>query len=543
MPTSSPAPSPTVPCSSSGSTRSASALRRGSIASLAALFVACGGSGGNATDPAPSPPPPSPAPSPGTAFYLSPSGDNSADCHSVATPCKSFTGVFAKVSAGDELILLDGVYSAAAGTGTMHWNNGAQSAQIPSGTAGRPTTVRALNPGKVTIQGTLFIGRSFRKDSYIAVQGLTFEGGSDLYNTSFVTIKDCGFHGGLGVGTNDHDNGNTDNLIEDVWVWAAQERIIAINYRAHRNVWRRVVVRGDGCGTAACTGSGNPNVGFTVYESHDVSVQNMLVVDRILMPSDEPYSDFAVAQHTSLSEGDYALGRNEWLGTMSLNGPDTGYYMEPDAGGTVDPTIKISNAVAWNAPGGFNIARSGTGNLLENLTAFGQAGDAIRVAPELGPNGTMRNIVAHGNGRYAINSAYRASYVNVNGSWTSQFNQTTPTNIVSGNPLGIALKYLTRIEAGSSLKGTGLGGADIGANVVFRYGKDGARHGDTDFNTLSTTPLWPWPNETRIKAEMCAATTRGFCSAGTRLGGAGAVTLTTYVWEALGYPIPADIYP
>lgn len=451
--------------------------------------------------------------------------------------------MFAKMSAGDDLVLLDGTYSAAAGTGTMHWNDGANSAQIPSGTPGKATMVRALNPGKVTVQGTLFIGRSFRKDSYIAVQGMTFEGGGDLYNTSFVTIKDCGFHGGLGVGTNDHDNGNTDNLIEDVWAWAAQQRIIAINYRAHRNVWRRVVVRGDGCGTSACTGSGNPNVGFTVYESHDVSVQNMLVVDRVLAPSDEPYSDFAVAQHTGLNMGDYALGRNEWLGTMSLNGPDIGYYMEPDAGGTVDQTIKISNAVAWNAPGGFNMARAGTGNLLENLTAFAQGDDAIRVVPNSGSDWTLRNIVAHGSGRYAINSAYAASFVNVNGSWSSPFNLTTPTGILPGNPLGSALKYLTRIEAGSSLKGTGNGGADVGANVVYRYGKDGARQGETDFNTLGTAPLWPWPNEARIKAEMCAVTARGFCSGGTRLGGTSPVTLTTYVWEALGHPIPAGIYP
>ena len=446
------------------------------------------------------------------------------------------------MAAGDELVLLDGSYSAAVGTGTMHWNNGTNSAQIPSGAAGRATTIRALNPGKVVIQGGLFIGRSTRKDSYIAVQGLTFEGGGELYNTSFVTIKDCGFHGGFGIGTNDHENGNTDNLIEDVWAWADQQRIIAINYRAHRNVWRRVVVRGDGCGTSECTGSGNPNVGFTVYESHDVSVQNMLVVDRILAPGDEPYSDFAVAQHTP-DAPQYALGRNEWLGTMSLNGPDIGYYMEPDVGGTVDQTIKISNAVAWNSPGGFNMARSGTNNVLENLTVFARGDDAVRVAPEL-LNGILRNVVVQGTGRYAINSAYQGDFVNVNGTWSSSpFNQTTPSNILPGNPLGSALKYLTRIEAGASLKGKGVGGADVGANVVYRYGTDGKRHAEVGYNSLGTAALWPWPNEARIKAEMCAATARGFCSNGQRLGGTGPVTLTTYVWEALGNAIPAGIYP
>lgn len=518
-------------------------LRRRLLTSLVSLFAACGGGNGGA----PADVSPSPAPGPivvGPAYYLSPSGNNGADCRSAATACKSFASVFAKMAAGDQLVLLDGTYSAAAGTGTMHWNNGTNSAQIPSGSASQPTLVRALNPGRVTIQGALFIGRSTRKDSHIAVQGLTFEGGGELYNTSFVSVKDCGFHGGLSIGTNDHDNGNTDNLIEDVWVWAAQERIIAINYRAHRNVWRRVVVRGDGCGTAACTGSGNPNVGFTVYESHDVSVQNVLVVDRVLASSDEPYSDFAVAQHTPGAL--YALGRNEWLGTMSLNGPDIGYYMEPDVGGTVDPTIKISNAVAWNAPGGFNMARSGSNNLLENLTVFARGDDAIRVAPELVGTGALRNVVVQGTGRYAINSAYPGDYVSVNGTWgQGQFNQTTPTHVLPGNPnpLGSALKYLPRIESGGSLKGQGSSGADVGANVVYRYGAGGKRFGEAGFNTLSSVALWPWPNESRIKAEMCAATTRGFCSTAKRLDGVNPVTLTSYVWEALGNAIPTGIYP
>lgn len=78
------------------------------------------------------------------------------------------------------------------------------------------------------------------------------------------------------------------NLVEDVWVWAAGERAIAMNYRSHRNVWRRMMVRGDGCGTTACAGSGNPNVGFTVHDSQDVSVQNVLVLDRVLLPGDAP---------------------------------------------------------------------------------------------------------------------------------------------------------------------------------------------------------------------------------------------------------------
>lgn len=480
-----------------------------------------------------------------TTYYLSPTGSDTANNgRSLSSPWKSFAQAFGSMAAGDELILLDGTYSSAAGTGYINYQ-GTGSAQPPSGTSlSNVTYVHALNPGNVTVQGGLFIGRSTRKDSFIKIQGITFEGGGDLYNTSYVTIKDCGFHGSFGIGTNDHDNGNDYDLIEDVWVWASGERIIAINYRSHHNVWRRVVVRGDGCGTPACSGSGNPNVGITVYNSMDVSVQNVIVVDRILAVTDEPYGDFAVAQHAPGPD----FGRAEWLGTISLKAPDTGYYMEPDLGGTVDQTIKISNAVAWDAEGeGFNIARAGTNNLLENLTAYGRTGDSFRIAPEL-TSGILRNAISANSGRYGINSEYVPIYVDVYNARSSPYNQTTCVlGCYTSNPMADgatpSLKYLTRIESGSLLKGKGLGGADIGANVLKRYGNDDTRYGETGYNTLTSTSLWPWPNEDRIKREMCANTTRGFCSTGQRLGNVGPVTLTTYIWEYLGNPIPSGVYP
>lgn len=480
-----------------------------------------------------------------TTYYLSPTGSDTANNgRSLSSPWKSFAKAFGSMAAGDELILLDGNYSAAAGTGYINYQ-GTGSAQPPSGTSlSNVTYVHALNPGNVTVQGSLFIGRSTRKDSFIKIQGITFEGGGDLYNTSYVTIKDCGFHGSFGIGTNDHDNGNDYNLIEDVWVWASGERIIAINYRSHHNVWRRVVVRGDGCGTSACSGSGNPNVGITVYNSMDVSVQNVIVVDRILAATDEPYGDFAVAQHAPGPN----FGRAEWLGTISLNSPDNGYYMEPDVGGTVDPTIKISNAVAWDsADWGFNIARSGTNNLMENLTAYARTGDGVRIAPEL-TSGTLRNVMSVNAGRYGINSGYKPSYANVYNARSGAYSNTTcSVGCYVSNPLAdgvtASLKHIVRVESGSLLKTLGLGGADIGANVLNRYGNDGSRFGETGYNTLTSTSLWPWPNEDRIKREMCANTTRGFCSAGQRLGNVGPVTLTTYIWEYLGNPIPSGVYP
>ncbi len=70
--------------------------------------------------------------------------------------------------------------------------------------------------------------------------------------------------------------------------------------------------------------------------------------------------------------------------------------------------------------------------------------------------------------------------------------------------------------------------------MVKRYGSDGTRYGEAGYNTLTNTDLWPWSNEDRIKADMSAVSTRGFCASGQ--------TLTKYIWEYLGNTIPPEIY-
>lgn len=407
---------------------------------------------------------PPPPPPPSGARVASPTGSGTA-CTDAA-PCSFDTAL----GVAGTIVLKDGTYP---GVG---WNGSAEPRRILSG-----STVQAQNPGGAVING-LFIGRSTRKDSNITVRGVRIEGGATLYNTQRVTLKDVGVHGPLDVGTNDHANGNTDNLIEDVWVWASGQRIIAINYRADRNVWRRVIVRGDGCGTAACAGSGNPNVGITIYDSSDVSFQNVLVLDRVLASGDSPYSDFACAQHTP---NQYLWGRNEWLGIVSLNAPDQALYCEPDQviAGAVSATIR--DALLWNGYG-LNLARQGR-FVVDGVTVTNKgAGDGVRVAPELSGSGTtVSRVTVGGSGRYAVNSAVSPSQCNVTGSWQSAYNQT---------------------------QCSGAGTSPAAWTLPPRYGVDGTRYGDAGVNAVGGA-LLPWPNDARIRAEMCVGTSRGFCSA------------------------------
>lgn len=475
-------------------------------------------------------------------YYIAPQGSDRNSGLAQGKPMRSFYRVFRKMQGGDELVLLDGEYSDKNGNGFISFR-GRHSEQIPSGSKKRRTVVRALNRGKAYVHGQLFIGRSTRKDHDIVVDGITFKGGVHLYNTERIYIKNSGFEGPFALGTNDHDFGNTYNVIEDSWIWASGERIIATNYRSDYNVWRRVVIRGDGCALPACLGSGNPNVGITVYESNHVSVQNVIVVDRILGLG-SPYGDFAAAQHTP---GNYLFGKNEWLGTISVNAPDTGYYLEPDQGGTTDETIHFSNVVAWRShEAGINITRSGTNNILENLTVAHSGFDGIRIGRRL-TSGILRNAISYQAGRYAINSAY--PFVDtvvyrprVKSYYVDHCVRNCRVSNVMDDARVPSLKYPVRIEEGSPLKGAGKNGQDIGANVVYRYGRDGAAWGEPGFNELTRVPLWPWKNEDLIKQQMCRKTERGFCAKGTSRDRKSPLTLTRYIWELAGHTIPASVY-
>jgi hypothetical protein len=442
-------------------------------------------------------------------------------------------------------------------TGYLNYDDGTCSncAQIPSGTSRSNMTVyKSTDPTKTIVinsgsrQYALFMGRSDRKDSFIKVEGITFEGGWTLYNTKFIYLKTVGAHGAFkdggdvaGIGTSDGNWGNTNNLIEDCWIWGSN-RLTLSNYRASYTIFRRVLVRADGCGTAACTGSGNPNVGFTVYNSSNVSVQNMIIFDRVL-GGGEPYADFATAQHDA---GGVDLGAaeynklNEWLGSMSLNSEDTGMNSECDS--CTSPSVKIQDMAIIEPDGcGMDIGNANAGVTIQNVTilrAPGTGCDGLRLAPGV-TGGAVFNVNVSSSNRYAFNSAVTPSYSDAFNSGTDDYNQTTcSVGCLTSNPRAdgatVSIKYPTRIEAGSALKGTGSGSGDYGANIVYQYGVDGAFAGDVSSNTLSGTALWPWPNETRIRTEMCNGVSTNWC--------AGAKTFTTYVWEILGNTIPADIY-
>ena len=152
-----------------------------------------------------------------------------------------------------------------------------------------------------------------------------------------------------------------------------------------------------------------------------------------------------------------------------------------------------------------------------------------------------------------INSNYNYYYQNKVTFGSTFYGGITPTagphDVQGTNP---QIKYITREETGTPVYGTASDGGNIGATILYEIGTTGTLYGDTGYDTVTGTSLWPFPNEAVIKTDMASFSmvnpitsatisgTRGFAASGTSLCGA-PLSLTTYIWEALGYPTPSGM--
>lgn len=398
-------------------------------------------------------------------IYMSPDGRDSGRC-SEEKPCKTFDFAISRMEPGDGLILLPGFYSLSKnGSLSAATPNGRPirlSAQPPTGiSADKPTVVRAREPGSVEVEGGFTLGTRAEKVKHVVIYGITFLDQGHLRNADFSVVKNTGVKGSLGVGTNDHSDGCMYNLIEDVWIWGRNHRGNAVNYRAHHNVWRRVLVRDDGCDQPNCgEGRGNYSIGSTIYNSHDVTFENVIVFDRILGNNPHGYADFATAQHDSRRdpqpEGELN-GRNQWLGCMSINSEDAAINFEadevlefPEKTGTIKDFVALKTLHGLSLDGAHRPYKGNSYFEMDNLNLYTTQGGAFYVGCDV-----VNRIVDKG-----------------------------------------CAHQMTRINKGKYKPGM----SDV--LPKYRYGTQQA--------------LWPWPNESRIKSDICKNDDypRGFCQSG-----------------------------
>jgi hypothetical protein len=335
------------------------------------------------------------------------------------------------------------------------------------------------------------------------------------------------------------------------------------------------------------------------YSSSDISIQSSIVIDF-----GDPtyyYHDPGAGLYGGFSSHG-STGYTEYLGCIAFNieGPTdipinrlTGVAMTSPPGWmggfyaqtSSEPgdTRKLENCIAYNTASSVMLWRSDDTvnncsiiNSNEYMLDGGNDGYGVFGYTSASPtvtNTLFLNIAKDAIGGGESSSNDYNSFYEIGGTQCQSGGDCAGSNNVTYNPETNGLLYPTRIETGATdcggspcdLASAGSGGGRIGADTTYAYGRsytdtgiitfwgdpgynarqDGTDQGD---GVEPTRLMWPFPNEDVFRTHMKAYTAtdpyappghqtvsgdRGFAADG--------MTLTKYIWEALGNDCPDEI--
>lgn len=437
-------------------------------------------------------------------YYISPSGLNSNAGTSSGAPWLTFTFALPRLAPGDTLILVNGTYTAA-NSGVMQTICGTNAT---NGTAAAPITVKAQNERQAFIQGNgsayplLIIGCS-----YWTFEGIRMESADNpaLYAGSVVGVfgnsQSIILRRLLLRFNNRYDNSHGmvlaslhNSLIEENEIYSIHRHGISLGDSSNNpptfNTFRRNYINSRAYpdlagGVGRVSGDiTQGDTGISCYPCNNTIFENNIT---------ESWNTGFDIQAT------WNTVNNKYLGHISLSNDLNLIKARADLGdGTINIMprgTRLVNFLAVN--GGPSIAlylRSNKDTRCDNCTIIGgtgatawgifadqdggAAGDGVYTIA--GSNLLIANnaqgpfnlasqnsqlfdeVLVFGNGAAAVPAIPHASY----------------TNVITSDPaLGTCKVF---IPTGSPAKGTGVGGADIGANILYRY----------QAGVLTTSPLW-----------------------------------------------------
>jgi hypothetical protein len=414
--------------------------------------------------------------------YASPNGTGNG-----LSPSSPFriTNFKSQAAPGQVLCLLDGTYT--------NPGDGLELGSVPSGTPGNPITVRALNDGGAFIDGQhnhrVFF---FNGTSYWTIQGIDFanNGGSDDNamglgeNTHHLVVQRvCGWNATTpvaGVYSNSATWGlwnSHDNLFEDICAFGwGRNTFIDFEAATKNNIFRRVWVRWDGWADGAgatCPGPAIQTQYYTAYSNdiHDnwISIFSGGLYKTLYSgPGDPNHQDgfpcgsLGAGLVTRAGHADQSQGEH-WNGFINYGYPDNNDILGNGAG------LGLQNR--W-APIYFQDVFSDS--------RFGRAG--------------QQNI-----NLYACDFANADHYDIAVGSDCNLFHADRLTSIRNGDQQGsFVVPVTTNFNDCTSLGAcpnfyTGVGsGGTVGSRACFEYQN----------GSLTSTPLWPWRMDDRIKQAL-----------------------------------------
>ena len=358
-----------------------------------------------------------------------------------STPCNVGTWLASKAAPGGVLCLKDGTYK---GDSQM------LAFSTKSGTASAPITVRALNDGKVLIDGEFQRRPLDCNASYITVEGADLKNGHD--NVLVLRGSHCiarrvvawateSSDGGI---ENIADIGGAHNLLEDVALWGYARKILAMGARGGNgpNTARRVWAEHNG--SRAGSAQGNPTEAAEIgYNQSQVTMENVIARRNILTSATEPEA----AIH-AFSTHDSAL-----LGSIAFATASDHY--------DTDNLLNITAEAGSHAGSGFVTSRM----LVQDIVLYGEHARSDLKGYQIdGGLGSTGNVA-----RNIISVTPKGGDVCAGSGWEC-------TNLLKGKTLTEAIGSRTIW--------------DVAPGVCRRY-KD---------RVLTQEALWPWPMEERIRA-------------------------------------------
>ena len=453
-------------------------------------------------------------------FYVSTTGSNTTGAGTSISPWQTIGYGISRMAGGDTLIIKDGTYT----------GDGNRIKGIPSGSLGAYTTIKAESDFGV-ILSNLFSGTSSNQEqapvsitrkSYIAIEGFIIKDvqGTSIYALSGITVSDSdhikirkvGIKNGVPpiaeYGGAITCGGCSYSLLEDIFAAGMMRYGVLFvgGDTNHHNIMRRVVVRWDYSTTA------QPRASIVVYggaqgtnTSSNILIQNSIAVDGNNGSGSTFTGGFSAPHETS---------NTRRYGSISLNNRGFGFHSSEDS---LSHDNTNTHSVVWNSDSGFwwRWASSGMSGCY---------------------NCTSTKSMSVSNG---LNFTEAIDNIMVDGATLTMGNKVGNVNLLNSD-----FSYIAR----SPVSGKG-------ATIEKKMGVTGTLYGESGFNTLTAENLWPWPYESKIK-ELFSETndppagyglspsannvSRGFAADGNGLYG-GPITLTSYIWEYLGNPCPADI--
>lgn len=525
-------------------------------------------------------------------------GNDTNNCTTRGTSCKTIVGGIAKMASGDTLVIGNGTYR---GSNQLNYyapyphNGTGFTTIIPSGTSSAYTTIMAENDGGAYINGADVTPGGYR---VFAIEGASSQQNSDYtnadYNTvaggtiqRYILVRGLLVSGGIYISAADHiklinvgefdaADGNSWGiegissqylLFEGCYAYGGGRAKFGL-YHSHYCVVRNCVARHDWVNDA-----NDPMSTFDNYSGTNNEWQNDIAIDSdqtSKYTTDEDNGTFCTASTSAVAP---FSGPVNWTNDIALN--VTNKFTETD-NVAYQPTVNMTNVVGWNikmsipgfgsqpfylAEGTTNIAYGTFGSVSKGSYGDSGNGNAEYFACwYAGNSSTISNSIFDGFNAGdpmfspGAGGSLTVTYPNIY-SYTGTINAggTTISSTISTNPQTTGLLYLPRIETSGSLYTAGASGTHVGANIVYQYGASGTLYGDPGYNLLqdgtngqAAVPLWPFPNETLIKAQMATYSNhgvtgaRGFCTGTSKDGSA--QTLTKYIWEYLGNQIPSSVY-